>query len=274
MTNAAYGRLKDMDLGLDGKIALVAAASKGLGKAAAWGLAAEGARVAICAREEATLRAAATDIAGATGSEVLPVVADLTSAANIQRLVEHTVAHYGGLHILVTNAGGPPSGYFADFSDEDWLKAVNLTLMSAVRLIRAALPHMVKARWGRIVNITSMSVKQPIDDLILSNAIRTAIVGLAKTLSRQVAADGITVNNVCPSYILTGRIHQLAEARAREQGISTEEVVASYIEDVPVGRIGQPEEVAALIVFLASERASYINGATIQVDGGKYRGLM
>jgi 3-oxoacyl-[acyl-carrier protein] reductase len=263
-----------VDLGLEGKVALVAAASQGLGKAAAMRFAAEGARVAICARHRETLQATAQEISAVTGSEVLPIVADLTRAGDIERLLADTVAHYGGLQILVTNSGGPPAGYFADFSDADWQEAVNLTLMSAVRLIRAALPHLRQSGWGRIVNITSISVKQPLDNLILSNSIRAAVVGLAKTLSRQVAAEGITVNNVCPTYILTERVRELAELRAKEQGSSVEEAIAHFSQDVPLGRIGQPEEVADLIVFLASERASYINGTTIQVDGGRFPGLL
>jgi 3-oxoacyl-[acyl-carrier protein] reductase len=263
-----------VDLGLEGKVALVTAASKGLGRAAATGLAAEGAKVAVCARHEETLQAAAREISAVTGSEVLPIVADLTRAEDIERLLADTVAHYGGLQILVTNSGGPPAGYFADFSDADWQGAVSLTLMSAIRLIRAALPHLRQSGWGRIVNITSISVKQPLDNLILSNAIRAAVVGLAKTLSRQVAAEGITVNNVCPNYILTERVRQLAALRAKEQDISVEEAIAQFAQDVPVGRIGQPQDLADLIVFLASERASYINGTTIQVDGGRFPGLL
>jgi 3-oxoacyl-[acyl-carrier protein] reductase len=263
-----------VDLGLKDKVTLVTASSEGLGKATALGFAAEGARVAICARREETLRATAQEISAATGSAVLPIVADLTRAEDIERLLAATVAHYGGLQILVTNSGGPPPGYFADFSDADWLDAVNLTLMSAVRLIRAALPHLRQSGWGRIVNITSISVKQPVDNLLFSNSLRAAVVGLAKTLSRQIAAEGITVNNVCPTYILTERVQQLAELRAKEQGISVEEAIAQFSQDVPVGRIGRPEDLADLIVFLASERASYINGTTIQVDGGRFPGLL
>jgi len=263
-----------MDLGLKGKVALVAAASKGLGKAAALELAREGARVAICARTEATLWAAAADIEGATGGEVLAVVADLSDADDVERLVQTTVDRFGRLDILVTNAGGPPSGYFLDLSDDAWHATVELTLMSAVRLCRAAVPHMRKHGWGRIVNITSVSVKQPIDNLLLSNALRSGVVGLAKTLSNHFAGDGITVNSVCPGWTLTDRVAELFAARARDEGVSVEEAERQVTADIPLGRMGQPEELAALIAFLASERAGYITGTVIQVDGGYVRGLL
>lgn len=263
-----------MDLGLKNKVVLVTAASQGMGKAAARGFAAEGARVAICARRLDELQAAAREIEEETGGQVLPLAADLTRTGDIERLLADTVAHYGGLHVLVTNAGGPPAGYFADFSDEDWQRAVNLLLLSVVRLIRAALPHLRRSGWGRIINIASISVKQPLDNLLLSNAIRPGVIGLAKTLSRQIAAEGITVNNVCPSYVLTERVRELAEERSRAQGISLDEAIAQFAQGVPAGRIGRPEEVADLIVFLASERAGYINGTSIQIDGGSFAGLM
>lgn len=262
-----------MDLGLKDKVALVAAASRGLGKAAALELAREGAKVAICARTEATLRAAATEIEQTTGSEVLAVVADVSKADDIERLVQATVDRFGRLDILVSNAGGPPPGYFHDLSDDAWYTAVELTLMSAVRLCRAAIPHMQKNDWGRIVNITSVSVKQPIDSLLLSNALRAGVVGLAKTLSHQYASDGITINSVCPGWTLTDRVADLNAARARAQGISVEEAERQVTANIPVGRLGQPEELAALITFLASERAGYITGTAIQVDGGYVKGL-
>jgi len=263
-----------MDLGLKEKVALVTAASKGLGKAAALELAREGARVAICARTESPLRAAADEIEKATGGKVLPVVADVSNADDIEKLVQATVDHLGRLDILVTNAGGPPAGYFFDLNDDVWQAAFELTLMSTVRLCRAAVPYMQKNGWGRVVNITSVSVKQPIDNLLLSNAFRAGVVGLSKTLSNQFAGDGITVNSVCPGYTRTDRVTQLNAARARELGIDEKKVERQVTADIPMGRMGQPEELAALIVFLASERAGYITGTTIQVDGGYVKGLL
>lgn len=260
-----------MDLGLKGKIALVAASSKGLGRACAQALAQEGAKVTICARDAAALNAARDGIAAATGAEVLAVPADMTSAADIARVVAETIARFGGLQILVTNAGGPPAGYFMEFDDTQWQAAFNLSLMSGVRLIRAALPHMQAAKWGRIINITSFVVKEPLDNLVLSNAIRAAVHGLAKTLSNQVALDGITVNTVMPGYTQTDRISQLAVATAAKGGKSVEEVLADMGKPIPMGRVGQPEEFGALVAFLASERASYITGTTIPVDGGRIR---
>lgn len=262
-----------MDLGLKGKVALVTAASKGLGKAAALELAREGVSVAICARTEGPLRAAAAEIEKATGSEVLAVVADVSKPEDIERLVQTTADHLGRFDILVTNAGGPPAGYFLDLDDDDWHAAVELTLMSAVRLCRAAIPHMQENGGGRIINITSVSVKQPIDNLLLSNALRTGVVGLAKTLSNQFAGDGITVNCVCPGYTRTDRVAQLNAARARELGVPVEEVERQVTANIPLGRLGRPEELAALIAFLASERAGYITGTAIQVDGGYFKGL-
>jgi len=263
-----------MDLGLRDKAALVAASSQGLGKAIAFELAREGARVGICARGRERLEATADEICQATGAEVLPVVGDVSQAEDCQRLVETVQEHLGGVDILVTNAGGPPPGYFLDFEDEDWRGAVELTLMSVVRLIRLVLPSMQKRGWGRVINMVSISVKQPIEDLILSNSIRAAVVGVAKTIATQFAAQGITVNNVCPTYTLTERVENLARARAEREGISYDEVLDAYREQVPARRLGKPEEIAALVAFLASERAAFITGTTIQIDGGSYRGLL
>jgi 3-oxoacyl-[acyl-carrier protein] reductase len=263
-----------MDLGLKNKVALVAASSKGLGRACAHALSAEGAKVAICARDEKALRAAADEIARATGNEVLAVPADLTHARDCERVVKETVDFFGALHVLVTNNGGPPAGYFFDFDDNDWYRAVDLTLMSAVRLIRAAVPAMRRQKWGRVINITSVSVKEPLDNLILSNALRAGVVGLARTLANQLAADGITVNNVLPGYILTDRVKSLAGTQAKAQGKSPDDILAGFAAPVPIGRIGKPEELAAVVAFLASEQAAYVNGASILVDGGRYKGLM
>jgi 3-oxoacyl-[acyl-carrier protein] reductase len=263
-----------MDLGLQGKVALVAASSQGLGRACAHTLSAEGAKITICARDDRKLRAAADEIANDTGNQVLAIVADLTSARDCRQVVQETVDFFGGLHVLVTNNGGPPTGYFLDFDDNEWYRAVDLTLMSAVRLIRAAIPHMREQQWGRIINITSVSVKEPLDNLILSNSLRAGVVGMARTLANQLAADGITVNNVLPGYMLTDPIRELAETQARAQGKSTDEILAGLAGPVPLGRIGRPEELAAVIAFLASEQASFVNGTSILVDGGRYKGLM
>jgi 3-oxoacyl-[acyl-carrier protein] reductase len=263
-----------MDLGLRERVALVAASSRGLGKACALELAREGARVVICGRDSASLESAAAEIRAATGAEVFPLQADLTDGAQIGHLVAETLARFGRIDVLVTNNGGPPAGFFDDFDDDAWLAAHQRTLLSAVRLIRAVLPAMRQLQWGRIINITSVSVKQPIDNLLLSNVYRPGVVGLAKTLSAQLAADGITVNNVAPGYTRTDRVLDLAQARAADGAQSIEDILAGTVESVPMQRMGDPGELAALVSFLASERAGYITGATIQVDGGYVRSLL
>jgi 3-oxoacyl-[acyl-carrier protein] reductase len=263
-----------MDLGLRGRVAVVVASSRGLGKAAARELAREGARVVISARGQEELVATAEEIRQQTGSAVLPVIADVTRPPEIEALVRAAEQEFGHIDILVNNAGGPPPGQFTDMTDEDWLAAINLNLMSTIRLTRLALPGMLSRRWGRIINITSFSVKQPIATLILSNTARTGVVAMAKTLSRQVAAQGVTVNNVCPGYFLTDRMRNIARADARSEGKDPDEIISRWESAIPVGRLGRPEELAALITFLASERASFITGCTIQVDGGMLTGLL
>ena len=263
-----------MDLGLRDKIALVAASSRGLGRACAHSLSAEGAKVVICARDGKDLRSAADEIAGDTNNQVLAIVADLTSARDCRQVVQDTVEYFGGLHVLVTNNAGPPAGYFFDFDDNEWYRAIDLTLMSAIRLIRAAVPYMREGGWGRIINIASVSVKEPLDDLILSSSLLAGVVGMARTLASQLAADGITVNNVMPGYILTERVRELAQTRAKAQGKSPDEVLNGLAELIPMGRIGKPEELAAMVTFLASEQASYVSGTSILVDGGRCKGLM
>lgn len=262
-----------MDLGLSGKVAVVSAASKGLGKAVALGLAREGVRVAICSRDEKNLSAAAEEIRAQTGAEVLPVVCDVTDADQIREMVRRTIERFGTVHILFNNAGGPPAGRFDDFTDGDWEAAFRLNFMSALRFTREVLPYMRAQRWGRIINSTSITVKQPLDLLLLSNSIRTAVVGMAKTLADEVAPYNITVNNVCPGRISTERVRELDEARARRENRPVEEVVREWEKAIPMGRYGRTDEFANLVVFLASEAASYITGTTILVDGGMYRGL-
>lgn len=264
-----------MDLGLQDKVAIVMAASKGLGRACATALAAEGARVTIGARGTQALDATAQEIQKATRSQVMAVPTDVTKAEDVEAIVAATVGEFGRIDILVNNAGGPPAGNFASFGDAQWQAAFELNLLSTVRLVRLVLPHMRKTGSGRIITIVSTSVKQPIDGLLLSNAIRSGVVGLAKTLSVELAPDNITVNNVCPGRILTDRLRQIYHINERvQQGVSEEAVLKEMAQDVPMGRVGMPEELGALVAFLASQQAAYITGTTIQVDGGLVRSLL
>lgn len=263
-----------MDLGLRGKIAVVCAASKGLGRASAAGLAAEGAHLVICARREDELRETADAIAAETGVRVVPVIADMGKQEDIERLIETAKTEFGGFDILVCNAGGPPPGYFMDITDEQWQTGFEMTLMSAIRLIRLAIPVMRERGGGRIVNIVSISVKQPIENLVISNSIRAGVIGLAKTLAQQLGPDQITVNNVLPGTILTDRITSLSRHRAESQGITLEEAIEASGREVPLGRIGQPDDLGSFVTYLASARAAWITGTSTQIDGGTYRGLM
>jgi 3-oxoacyl-[acyl-carrier protein] reductase len=263
-----------MDLGLNGRVALVAAASRGLGKAVATVLAEEGARVAIFSRHQEAIDAAAADVRRATGAEVLPLAADVNRSEDLERVVRATVDRFGRLDILVNNAGGPPPGTFATLSDEQWQQAVNLTLMSVIRLTRLALPHLRTQGGGRIINLTSSSTREPIANLMLSNAIRSAVAGWAKTLATELAPENILVNCVAPGRIATERLQELDGANAQRQGRPVEEVRRANEAAIPLGRYGRPEEFAAAVAFLAGDRASYITGTTLYVDGGKLASVL
>lgn len=262
-----------MDLGIKHKVAIVAASSKGLGKAVAMGLAREGVKLTICARGRDELERTEKEITSETSTDILALDCDVSKTGEIKKVVDETIKKYTKVDILVNNAGGPPTGGFLDFSLEDWQRAIELNLFSTITFSKEVLPQMREQKWGRIVNITSVAVKQPIDGLILSNTARAGVIGLAKTISNEFGQYNITVNNVCPGRILTDRIIHLANEKAKKEGRSIDEALSLMELDIPMRRIGKPEELANLVVFLASERASYITGTTIQVDGGITRGL-
>jgi 3-oxoacyl-[acyl-carrier protein] reductase len=259
-----------VDLGLAGKVALVGASSRGLGRAIAEELAAEGARVVICARGEEALRATAAEIRSEQRGDVLDVVADVSNNADAKRLVDTAIERYGRIDILVNNSGGPPSGRFESLTPEMWDGAAQLLLNSTVGLTRLVLGGMKERRWGRVINVTSIAAKQPVDGLMLSNSLRAAVIGFARTLATEVAPFGITVNNLLPGYTRTDRVEQLARASGGGSG----DVVSRWVSEIPMGRLGEPRELAALAAFLASERASYITGSSIAVDGGWIRSLL
>jgi 3-oxoacyl-[acyl-carrier protein] reductase len=263
-----------MELGLKRKRALVTAASKGIGRACALELAREGADVLICARGEEALSAARDEIASETGATVVAATCDLSFGTEIEELMEKVRSELGGLDVLVTNAGGPPSGVFMDFDDEAWMKAVTLNLMSVVRLNRAAVTMMREAGGGAIINLTSISVKEPIKGLVLSNSVRAGVVGLSKTLANELGPEGIRVNVVCPGYTATGRMTELMTARAEREGKSYDEIAAGFYASVPLGKFGEPADLGRMVAFLASDAAAYVTGVTVQVDGGAIRGLL
>jgi 3-oxoacyl-[acyl-carrier protein] reductase len=263
-----------MDLGLKGQIALVTAASRGLGAATALAFAREGARVAICARNQEPLMATSHRIAEETGVEVLAITADVSQADDVEKLVATTVDRFGRLDVLVTNAGGPPAGNFLDLDQDDWERAAQLTLMSVVRLCYTVVPVMRQGGGGSILAITSMSVKQPLDNLILSNSLRLGVIGLVKSLSNELAADGIRVNAICPGWTRTERVQELLQARAAKSGLTVEEEAAKVTASIPLGRMAEPEEFARAAAFLASPAASHITGVSLLVDGGQYKGAM
>ena len=262
-----------MDLGLKDRVAIVAASSQGLGKAVAMGLAREGAKLAICSRAESKINKTAEEIHGETGVDVLARAVDVTDYEQVRRFVAETHQRFGRVDVCVTNAGGPPAKPFRETTVEDWQAGVNLNLMSTLYFVREVLPLMQQRKWGRIITITSSSVKQPSDNLVLSNSVRSAVSGLMKTLSNEYGKDNILVTNACPGYTLTSRLDELSGKLARAEGVDPKEIQARWAKQVPLGRLGQPEEFANVVVFLASERASYLTGVSIAIDGGFVKGV-
>ena len=257
-----------MDLGLKDKSVLVAAASKGIGKATALGFLREGAKVTICARDPVALEATREELQAATGGQIVAVAADVSDPQQLQALVAAARAAHGEIEVLVNNAGGPPAGSHTAITSEQWQQAYELTLQSAVRLTELVLPAMKQAQWGRVVNLSSYSVKQPMDNMMLSNSIRLAVLGWAKTLANELAADGILVNTVCPGWTDTDRVASLLQQRSATTGATVDQVRDDIAANVPLGRLASAEEIANVVVFLASDAASYITGAAIPVDGG------
>jgi 3-oxoacyl-[acyl-carrier protein] reductase len=262
-----------MDTGLRSRVAIVAASSQGIGRATAEAFAAEGCRVAMCARNAPALQAAAEHIEKQYSVEVFTQALDVTDAEAVHRFVAAVVARFGGVDICVTNAGGPPAKGFLAASLAEWRKAVDVNFLSTVYFAREVIPHMQRKGWGRIITITSITTKQPVADLVLSNAVRAAVVGLVKSLANEFGKDGILVNNVGPGYTATDRLKELAKTRSAASGKSEKEISEGWSADAPLKRLGEPREVADAIVWLASERASYVTGQTLLVDGGLYKGL-
>ncbi|HOP34776.1 MAG TPA: SDR family oxidoreductase [Syntrophales bacterium] len=263
-----------MDLGLKGKVVLVSGGSMGLGKAVALEMGREGARVAIGSLDDAYLAAAAEEVREKTGAEVIAVPADVSDPGQAKGFVRKALEHFGTVDILVNNAGGPPSVGFLDIDDKLWEYGFRLNLLSTIVMTREAVPVMKEKKWGRIINMTSISVKQPIDGLMLSNTIRSGVIGFAKTLSNELAPFNVTVNSVCPGYTLTDRVRNLAKTIAERENTTPEAVIGKWEGTIPMKRLGTPEDFAALVTFLASEQAGYITGAAIQIDGGWYKGVM
>jgi 3-oxoacyl-[acyl-carrier protein] reductase len=262
-----------MDTGLRNRVAIIAASSQGIGLATAHAFAAEGARIAMCARNLEALTAAAEKIRQQHNAEVFVEPLDVTDPNAVHRFVEAVVARYGAADICVTNAGGPPAKSFLATTTADWRSTIDANFLSTVSFAREVVPHMQKRRWGRIITITSITTKQPVADLVLSNAVRAGVVGLVKSLANEFGKDGILVNNVAPGFTATDRLKQLAKARAAASGKLEQDLFDAWASDAALRRVGEPREVADAIVWLASERASYITGQTILVDGGVYKGL-
>jgi len=263
-----------MDLGIAGKVAIVAAASRGLGRAIATELAREGATLVICARGRESLERARDEIVAETRATVRAIVADVSQASGVDTVAGDALYHHQRVDILVTNAGGPPAGTFETHGWDAWQGAVDLTLRSVVELTRAVLPGMKERRWGRIINVNSIATKQPVDNLMLSNSIRAAVTGFARSLANEVAPFGVTVNSILPGYTRTERVESLAQSTATRDGVTPGDVLARFEREIPMRRLGEPNELAALAAFLASNRASYITGQSIAVDGGWIRGLL
>ncbi|MBS7649268.1 SDR family oxidoreductase [Candidatus Bathyarchaeota archaeon] len=263
-----------MDLGLRDRVAIVTGSSRGIGRAVAHGLASEGAKVTICARHEVDLKEASEFIRSSTGVQALPVKVDLKKPGDIKRMVRKTVQKFGRVDILVNNTGGPPTTLFQEISERVWRETVDLLLMSVVNCCKEVIPHMKKQGWGGIVNMTSFGAKQPAERLVLSNTLRSGILGLTKTLSNELAEYGILVNAICPGWTWTKRVDDLAISQAEKTGKKREEVIVEWASQIPLKRLAKPEEIASLAVFLASEKASYITGAVIQVDGGLIKSLI
>jgi 3-oxoacyl-[acyl-carrier protein] reductase len=262
-----------MNLGIKDRVALVAASSRGLGLAVARGLAQEGAKLALCSRSASALDAAAVEVRNETGADVMTRAVDVTAYDEVRQFVAAVVERFGRLDICVANAGGPPAKSFAETTIEDWRAAADLNLMSTVYLAKETLPLMQRQQWGRFIAITSVAVKQPVEGLILSNAVRAGVSGLIKTLANEYGRYGVLVNNVCPGYTATARLVELSHRMAEKEGIDPAQIEARWARQTALGRVGTPEEFADLVVFLASERAAYITGASIAVDGGLVRGL-
>jgi 3-oxoacyl-[acyl-carrier protein] reductase len=263
-----------MDLGLHNRVALVAASSKGLGRAVAEELAAEGVKLVLCARGATALQHAAHAIERSYDVPVLAVPADVGKPGEAERVVKEGLAKFGQIDILLTNSGGPPAGPFESLSREAWDQATALVLSSVIEFCRAVVPGMKERRWGRILNVCSIAAKQPVDNLMLSNSIRAAVIGFARTLANEVAPFGITVNNLLPGFTRTERMVELSEVTAKKESISPEQALARYTASVPMGRMAEPREFAALAAFLASDRASYVTAQSIAVDGGWIRSLL
>jgi 3-oxoacyl-[acyl-carrier protein] reductase len=262
-----------MDLGIKNRVALVTASSKGLGKAIAMELSLEGAKVAICARNKETLFKTREEIVAETGGLVKAYICDVTKKTEVNKMIEEVISEFGTIDILVCNAGGPPAGMLDEFTPDDYRDAVELNLLSTINLCYEVIPLMKKQKWGRIVTMTSVAAKQPMDSLILSNTARAGVLGFSKSISNQLAPYKITVNSVCPGYIKTERVENLAKSLAEKTQGSIEEFYNNIEKSIPMGRLGKPEEIAHAVAFLASEGAGYLTGVALHIDGGYIKGL-